>query len=95
MEEKILYLQDRYMLRQGTWTCVTVRVQRWYYRGPRVKLTFLEGYHKTSEEIDKAVSEYGKNPHFPDYPKHFEIICSPEDMLDLVKTLVKICETEK
>lgn len=55
----------------------------------------IEDYYKTSEEIDKALKEYGKDPDIPDYPKHFEIVCRPEDVVKLAKTLIKICEAEE
>lgn len=93
--EEILYLEDMYRLRDMRYTCVTVRINRWHHYIPRVKLTMVEDFHKTAEEIDKAISEYGKDPNFPDYPKHFEIVCRPEDMLKLAKTLIEICEPEK
>lgn len=95
MEEKIVHLDDRYCLHEHTWTPITVRIQRWYYRGPRIKLTIVEGYHETSEEIDNALGEYGKNPDFPNYPKHLEIVCHPEDMQNIAKALTEICKPDK
>lgn len=94
VEERILHLQDRYSLR-NTWTNVTVRIQKWIYHGPRVALTLVEGFYNKPEEIDKALSEYGKDSNYPDYPKHLEIICRPRDMLALANALIEICEQYK
>jgi hypothetical protein len=95
MEEKILHLHDRYNLRKVSWTPITVRIQRWLdYRDFRVRLSIVEGCYDTSELIDKAVSEYGKNPDFSDYPKHFEITCGLDHMLEIAKTLTEICQHE-
>jgi hypothetical protein len=94
VEEKILHLQDRYSL-HDTWTCVTVRVTRWIYHGPRVQLTIVEGFHNSSEQIDKAIDSFGKNAEFPEYPKHMEIVCRPEEMLELAKTITEICDQKK
>ena len=95
MEEEILHLHDRYCLHEERLTPITLRIQGWYYRGYRIKLTIVEGYHKTSEQIDKAVSESGKNSISPDYPKHFEIIFNPEDMYEIAKALMEICKPDK
>jgi len=95
MEEKIMHLQDRYCLHEGSWTPITVRVQKWPYHGLRVKLTIIEGYYATSELIDKVLSEPRKNEHFLEHPKHFEIICSSEDMTEIGKALMKIYGQEE
>ena len=95
MEEEISHLHDRYNLRKEGWTPITVRVQRWFdVRDFRAKLSIVEGYYETSEMIDKAISEYGKNPEFPDYPKHFEIVCGLDHMLEIARTLTDICQHE-
>jgi len=92
-EEGILHLHDRYSLRKESWTPITVRIQRWFdVRDVRVRLSIVEGHYDTSEIIDKAVSEYGKNPIFPDYPKHFEITCGLDHMLKIAKALTEICQ---
>lgn len=91
-EERILHLHDRYTLRKEGWTPITVRIQRWYdVRDVRVKLSIVEGYYDTSEMIEKAVSEHGKNRDFPDYPKHFEITCGLDHMLEIAGALTEIC----
>lgn len=94
--EEILYLEDMYLLRRMTYTTVSVRIHRWHHYIPRVKLTLVEGFYKTAEEIDKALSDakYGKKlPALPeDYPKHFEMVCRPDDLLRLAKALTRICE---
>jgi hypothetical protein len=89
-DEKIFLLEDRYCL-HNTWTLVTCRIQKYFYHGPRVSLTFVEGYYKSSKEMDKAIDSRGKNHSFPDYPRHFEIICRPEDIDQLAKALTEIC----
>ncbi|MDH5267903.1 MAG: hypothetical protein OEW62_09540 [Candidatus Bathyarchaeota archaeon] len=95
MEEKILHLHDRYNLRKERWTPITIRIQRWLdVRDFRVRLSIIEGYYDTSGKIDKAVSEYGKNRDFPDYPKHFEITCGLDHMLEIAETLTEICQQE-
>jgi hypothetical protein len=91
VEEKILYLQDRYSLRD-TWTNVTVRIQKWIYHGPRVALAIVEGYYNTSEEIDKVLERCEKDSNHSDCPKHLEIICRPGDMLKLANALTEICK---
>lgn len=100
--ETIFYVEDMYCL-HNTFTCVTVRVTSWHYHIDRVKLTMIEGYYKTSEEIDNALSEKRRNqlsehpkyPEDPEYPRCFEIICRPCHMLDIAKALAKISETLK
>lgn len=95
---ELLYLEDMYSLRDFSHTIVTVRIHRWFYYIPRVKLTMIEGYYKTEEEIEKAlmIARSGNKTTIPvGYPKYFEIICRPEDMLRLAKTLIKICEPEE
>jgi hypothetical protein len=95
MEEEILHLHDRYNLRKDEWTPITVRIQRWQWWNIsdfRVKLSIVEGYYETSEMIDKALSESGNNAEFPDYPKHFEIVCSLGHMLEIANALTKICQ---
>ena len=96
--EEILHLEDMYALRSMSHTCVTVHINRWHYYIPWVGLTMIEGYYKTEEEIEKALreAEYGKkSPTLPeDYPKHFTLVCRPGDLLNLAKTLIKICEPE-
>ena len=98
-KEEILYLEDMYMLRSMTHTCVTVRIERWHHYIPRVKLTMIEGFYKTSEEIDNALKEArsGKKPPIlpEDYPKHFELICRPQGFLTLAKILTKICKPKE
>jgi len=91
VEEKIIQLQDRYSLHWNSWTNVTVRLQKWIYHGQRVTLTIVEDLHSSSEQIDKAIDSFGKNPNIPDYPKHLEITCRPEEMLELAKALTEIC----
>lgn len=92
-EERILHLQDRYSLRKEGWTSITVRIQRWFdVRDVRVRLTIIEGGYNTSEEIDKAVSEHGKNPEVSDYPKHFEIVCGLEHIGRIAKDLTEVCQ---
>jgi hypothetical protein len=92
-EERILHLHDRYTLRKETWTPITVRIQRWFdVRDVRVRLLIVEGNYDTSEMIDKAISEYGKNPLFPDYLKHFEIVCGLDHMLEIAENLKAICQ---
>lgn len=97
--EEILYLEDVYALRTMSHTCVTVHINRWHYYVPRVRLTMIEGSYKTEEEIEKALreAEYGKKSlSLPeDYPKHFTLACRPRDLLNLAKTLVKICQPEE
>lgn len=97
--KEILYLEDMYSLRDMRHTCVTVCIDRWFYYIPRVNLTMIEGYYKTEEEIEKVLREakHGKkSSNLPeDYPKHFEIICRPRDLLKLAKALTKICEPEE
>ena len=91
-KEAVLMLQDRYGLRSAQWNTVTIRITKWYYYGPRVKLTIVEGYHNR-EDIDNAVRSQGKDVQNPSYPKNLEIICRPEEMLQLAKTITKVCES--
>jgi hypothetical protein len=95
-KEEILHLEDMHSLRYMNFTTVTVRIHRWHYHIPRVKLTIIEGYYRTAEEIEKALQEakYGKkSPNLPeDYPKHLEIVIRPEAMTELAKVLAKISE---
>jgi len=96
--EKILYLEDMYCLRSNRHTPVTVRISKWHYHIWRVALTFIEDYHRTSREIDKAIREGIPEPKdlFPeDYPKHFEMICRPNDLRRLAKAMTEICEPEQ
>lgn len=95
VEERILHLQDRYGLQPNTWTNVTVCLKRWIYHGPRVQLTIVEDCYNSSEAIDNAIQSCRKNPEFPEHPKHLEIVCRPEEMLELAKNITKICEQEK
>jgi len=110
-KEEILYLEDMYCLRSISHTCVTVRIERLFYRIPRVKLTLIEGFYKKSEEIDKALEDVRwketkraleeairrkESSILPeDYPKHFELICRPRDFLILAKILTKICKPDE
>lgn len=91
-EEKILHLEDRYCLHSGSWTPVTVRIQKWHYHGPRVKLTLIEGFYDTPEDVEKALTKCMVNPQSLDNPKHFEIVCIPEGLLKLANALKEICE---
>jgi hypothetical protein len=91
-EEKILELQDRYGIDNRTWSIATVRVTKWLYHGQRIKLTIVEGHYVSSEAIDKAIASYGENAEFPNYPKHIEIICRPNEMLELAKILTEFCK---
>ena len=89
LEEEILHLEE--YGEQG-WSTATVRMTKWVYHVPRVKLTIVQGHHKSSEDIDKAISSYGKDAKCPNYPKHLEIICRPNDMLELAKTMTEFCK---
>jgi hypothetical protein len=57
----------------------------------RVRL-LVKGYYHTFKMIDKAISEYGKNSLFPDYPKHYETVCGLEHMLDIAENLKVTCQ---
>ena len=81
-KEEILHLEE--YGEQG-WSTATVRITKWVYYVPRVKLTIVEGYHKSSEDIDKAIGSYEKDAECPHYPKHLTIICRPNEMLELPK----------
>lgn len=92
-EDRILHLHDRYTLRKESWTPITMRIQRWFdVRDIRVRLLIIEGNYKSSEMIDKAINEYGKNPQFPDYPKHFEITCGLDHASEIARVLTEICQ---
>ena len=91
------FLEDLYMLRSGRRTNVSIFIQKWFHYIPRVKLTFIEGYHETAEKAEEAIikSKTGKRTiGFPeDYPKNFEIVCRPEHLLRLAETIQKVCSS--
>ncbi len=90
-----LYLEDRYSLRSGGWTGVTIFIRKWFHYNPQVKLTFIEGYHETAEQAEEAITKSKLGERiigFPDdYPKNFEIVCMPENLLRLAETIKKVC----
>ena len=88
-KEEILHLEE--YGEQG-WSTATVRITKWVYYVPRVKLTIVQGIHNSSEAIDKAIGSYGKDAECPHYPKHITIICRPNEMLQLVKTITEFCK---
>jgi len=94
-----LHLDDIVGLRQDRHAHVTIRIHKWHYHVYRVALTFVEGYHGTKEEMEKAIREgrIGDAPKalFPeDYPKHLSIVCRPSDLIRFANALKRICESE-
>ena len=97
--EEFLYFDNWHRL-SGVEPTVTIRVHRWHYHTPRVKLTLIEGYYETDEKIVEAIrkASFGEfsSQSFPtDYPKHFQILMRPHDMQRLAQTLAEVCESEK
>jgi hypothetical protein len=85
-----------YCLRRNRYTTVTARVHKWHHYIDRVKLTFVEDLHYSYEETEEAIRRGRPEPKalFPeDYPKHFEIVCRPRDLLYFAKVLTEICES--
>lgn len=95
--QEILHLEDMYCLRRNRYTTITVGIHKWHHHIYRVALTFVEGYHSTSVELDKAIERRPEpGALYPeDYPKHFQMICRPRDLLHLTKVLGDVCEPEE
>ena len=92
-----MYLEDLHLLRSGRFTCVSVFIEKWFYYIPRVKLTFVEGYHETAEQADEEIRKSKRGERtigFPEgYPKNFEIVCRPKDLVRFVKTIQNVCSS--
>ena len=98
--QECLYLEDLGALRGPPWKmCVSVFIEKWFYYIPRAKLTFVEGYHETAEQAQEAILKKRRGETtigFPeDYPKHYELVCRPSDLLHLAKVIQKVCNSSE
>jgi len=93
-----LYLEDLGTALRWTGSTFSIFIKKWFYYIPRVKLTLIEGYHETAEKAEEAIikSKLGERTiGFPeDYPKNFEIVCRPEDLLRFAKLIQNVCSSQ-
>jgi hypothetical protein len=77
----------------------TTFILRWMYYGPRAKLCFVEGSHKTLEEANSVInkSRTGVRPqgYAEDWPIHYEVTCYPEDLICLAKKILEVFASEE
>lgn len=97
--EEILHFENWHRI-SGVEPTVTVYIHRWFYHTPRVKLTMIEGYYENREQINEKLTkalrgEYTSQGFPKDYPKRFEIMGRPDDMLRLAEALSKACELKE
>ena len=88
----IFYIEDRHNLRNH-FTIVTVFIEKWHHYNKRMRITFVEGYHESWKEAEKAILARKRGEPiigFPeDYPKTYSIVSIPEILSRLAEGLVK------
>jgi len=96
--EDRLYIEDHGVVRRQR-TTISIFLDTWFHYVHRVKISIIEGYYKTYEEAMETIRKYdkGERPsHLPDdYPKHFEIVCNPVELMHLSEKIQELCKDKK